>query len=141
MWVFCHSDLSGQIKSALEQNSQRIVMGKKFFACCVFFVFAGCFDSDKELKELKRLVHQQQMQIEDYQKQINQISELKNQAQTLQKIFNGVLDRLYKFDQSMYQGRYVSSLRERKVSSDDAIAGYIALIDQLEKDLAKKAEK
>jgi hypothetical protein len=114
---------------------------KMFFLCWFPIVLAGCSDSGRELQEMKNLLDIKQAQIEEYRKLGAEVEEMKKRVQTICVASSKVLDRLDRLDQSLYQGRYVASLREKKAGSDEIVAGYIALIERAEKDLAGRAKE
>jgi hypothetical protein len=114
---------------------------KMFFICWFSIVLAGCSDYSGELKEMKSLLDIKQAQIEEYRKLGTEVEEMKKRVQTICLASSTVLDRLDRLDQSLYQGRYVAPLREKKAGTDDIVAGYIALIDRAEKDLAESKKQ
>ena len=114
---------------------------KIFFLCCLSLALAGCSDYGRELKEMKSQLDIKQAQIEEYRKLGAEVEEMKTRVQTICLASSKVLDRLDRLDQSLYQGQYVAPLHEKKAGTDDIVAGYIALIDRAEKDLAGSAKK
>lgn len=112
-----------------------------FFICCLPLAFAGCSDYGRELQEMKSLLDIKQAQIDEYRKLGAEVEEMKKRVQTICLASSKVLDRLDMLDQSLYQGRYVSPLREKKAGTDDIVAGYLSLIDRAEKDLAESGKK
>jgi Skp family chaperone for outer membrane proteins len=113
-------------------------MNKPIIICCLLVALGGCFGSERKLQELEAKVRQQEQFIQEYQQQEQELADLKSRVQAIQKVFSGVLERLDRLDERLYQGSYLKALRDRHARRDELIDGYISLIERLERDTAAK---